>query len=339
MSVTSIHSYLVHPGKVDKSAPRVSGVKVPHTGKLFQMVERLDRDALGECDIDIVFKPAADGTKQNNCRDLLLTHLRKKDLASGLAIASQLQKATSGKPGIGLLFLVTAKDQHGHRLLVARFPADTGVMAEEKGAKLNVTFVEKVFMKNLRAYKSVLYKCEKVSTGFWTGVAVDRQMDDLHGTANYWIGDFLASNLSNTAAQGTKRVASAFQHAIKNEPDPTVREELLIASQMARQQGGRHTSAAKLAQDFRLSEKAQDAFRNAFPRKDLFSATFKFDQSEYNSVLSYRAVSLDSGGTMIANDLQFEKVFHSEQVGSDRARRRYTTEGTVVSTRLQKNAG
>jgi len=338
MSVTSIHSYLVHPGRLDKKAPKATGVKVAHTGKLFQMIEKLDHDALAECDIDIVFKPTSKGTKQNDCRDLLLQHLSKKDLASGLEIASKLQKATSGRPGIGLLFLITAKDQHGHRLLVARFPADTGVMAEETGTKLSVTFVEKVFMKNLRAYKSVLYRCTSLETGFWTGVAVDRQMDDLHGTANYWIGDFLSSSLSNTAAQGTKRVASAFQVAIGNAPDPEIRQELLLASQMARGKKGTHTSAAKLVRDFSLSVKAEEAFRSAFPRKELFGATFKFDQSEYNTVLSYRSVELDTGGTMIADDIQFDKVFKSEQIDSDHTRRRYTTEGTIVSTRLQKQA-
>src|ERR1700722_12707487 len=61
VSISSIHSYLVHPGKLNKQAPKVSGVKVAHVGKLFGMVEKLDHDAEGECDIDIVFKPGSNG--------------------------------------------------------------------------------------------------------------------------------------------------------------------------------------------------------------------------------------------------------------------------------------
>src|SRR5580658_6594945 len=131
MSITRIHSYLVHPSRGEKSAPVISGVVVPHTGKLFEMLERLDKDAERECDIDIVFR-SAKAVQQNDCRDLLLTHLSKKDLQTGHDVASRLQAATDKRSGLGLLFLIIAKNQHGSRLMVSRFPAEPGVMAEER---------------------------------------------------------------------------------------------------------------------------------------------------------------------------------------------------------------
>jgi len=231
MSISRIHSFLVHPRNDENKPADIGGVEVPHIGRLFEMLSRLDTGAESECDIDIMFSPQEDGTQQNDCRDLLLKYLAKPSVPAGLAVAERLQASTTKRSGLGLLFLIVARNQHGLRLLLSRFPAENGVMAEEHGKTLDVTFVEKVFMKNARAYKSVLYRCPSLAAGFWDGIAVDRQMDDERGTADYWIREFLASDLTNTAAAGTKRVAQALQKAIRTTTEPQVRQELVSAAQ------------------------------------------------------------------------------------------------------------
>lgn len=337
MSVSCVHSFLVAPGRLNHKAAKVSGVQLPHTGKLFEMLENIYKGAVQECDIDIIFRKAADGSQQNDSRDLLMSHLSKKDVNTGLAIAEHLQACTTGRSGLGLLFLIVGKDNGEHRLVLARFPADTGVMAELKGNALNVKFVEEVFMKNKNAYKSVLYQCQTMATGFWKGMAVDRQIDDTHGTANYWIGDFLRSDLLNTSAAGTKRIAIAFQQAIAREQSTAVKQELVLASQMARGKGGKVTSAAKIAEDLSLSEPAKAALAKGFPRKELYGSTFKFNSNEYDDVMPYRAVDLDNGATMIADNSNFDEIFRTDTIGSG-DRKRYVTEGKVINTRLQKRS-
>jgi hypothetical protein len=333
--ISRIHSYLVHASKHEKTPPVIGGVELPHSGKLFDMLTKIDTGALAECDIDIIFRPQDDGTQQNDCRDLLLAYLKKPNLNSGRAIAARLQTVTTNRSGMGLLFVIAGRDQHGLRLLISRFPAETGVMAEEHGQAIDVQFVEKVFMKNARTYKSALFRCSSVAAGFWDGVVVDRQMIDTRGSADYWTREFLASDLKNTAAAGTKRVASALQGALRTTTDPTIRQELISATQLMQGRHGRITSAQKIITDLALSAGATSAIRDAFARPELFDATFKFDRKEFDAFLLFRSVELDNGVMLIAENTSFDTVIQTEPVRRS-GTTRFSTEGAIVSEKLRK---
>lgn len=332
--ITRIHSYLVHPSKREEKPPVVGGVELPHTGKMFAMLARLVNEARKECDIAIMFRPRTDGTQQNDCRDLLLAHLAKPTVATGRVIALKLQAVTTKRSGLGLMFIITARDQHGLQLLLSRFPAETGVTAQEQGQSLSVQFVEQIFMKNARTYKSVLYEATTIHAGFWGGLAVDRQMADIRGSADYWIKEFLDSDLKNTAAAGTKRVAAAIRTAINSADDPEIRQDLVSAAQLMAGRHNRITSGEKLVQDLGLRDKTAQALRDAFPRPELFSATFKFDAREFDANLLFRSVELNNGAMMIAENTNFEKVFSPKSQGE---LTRFSTEGKIISTKLRKS--
>jgi len=180
----------------------------------------------------------------------------------------------------------------------------------------------------------VLYRCETLATGFWDGLAVDKQMIDTRGSADYWIRDFLASDLKNTAAAGTKRVAAAFQLAIRDAKTTEVRQELVAASQTMKGREGRITSAQAIAAD--LSDVAQVALKAAFPRPELYAKTFKFKISEFESNLLFRSVELDNGVTIIAENTKFDEVVEQE-IAARGDRRRFSTVGKVIDERLRKS--
>jgi putative GTP pyrophosphokinase len=73
--------------------------------------------------------------------------------------------STTHRSGLGLLFLVTGEDDGETKIVVSRFPADSGVLAEEKGKGLTVEFLERIFMKGAKSYKAkeaYTSRCEKV---------------------------------------------------------------------------------------------------------------------------------------------------------------------------------
>lgn len=333
MPITKIHSYLVHPSKHEEKPPVVGGAELPHTGKMFAMLQRLMYDARKECDISIVFRPKEDGTQQNDCRDLLLAHLAKPTVTTGRAVALKLQAVTTKRSGLGLVFFITARDQHGLQLVLSRFPADFGITAQEQGQTLSVRFIEQIFMKNPRTYKSVLYEASTIHAGFWDGLAVDRQMTDIRGGADYWIKEFLESELKNTPAAGTKRVAAAVRTAINSTKDPEIRQDLVSAAQLLAGRHNRITSAAAIVKDLGLRDKSAQALRDAFPRPELFGASFRFDSKEFDANLLFRSVELDSGGMMIAENTVFEKVFNPKPHGEVT---HFSTEGKIISTRFRK---
>ena len=329
------HSFLVHPSKSEDTQPIIGGVRIPSSGKLFDMLSKLYTGAPTECDIEIQFRPMDDGRQENEARSLFLNYLINPTIEAGRAIAAQLQAVTTHRSGLGLLFVIADIERNRSRLMISRFPADEGVIAQEQARGLNLEFIERVFMKSARAYKNVLYSCASPRAGFWHGFAVDRQTGEGQELSNYWISEFLKSELRTTGAAGTKRMAVALRSAMRK-ADPIVREELWSAARLMRGQAGHRMSMSAIASRLRLSQDATDALRGELSRPELFTEAFQFDRDEFDKHIAYRSVELDNGALMIADNADFERVFVTEPVGDGSTVHRYSTVGSVVQQGLRK---
>ncbi len=145
MKIYKAHSYLTYPAKALKVKPKILGANVAANTKLYDMLSDVLVKSKTECNIDISFNPT-NGQQDNESRKLIIDYVDKPTRSNGLKIAEALQNVTTNRSGMGLLFLVLVKVNKRNRLLISRFPADYGVLAEDTGNKLNVEFVEKVFM-------------------------------------------------------------------------------------------------------------------------------------------------------------------------------------------------
>jgi len=335
MPVAHMYSFLVKPGKSLADQPGIAGVRVTGANKLVEMLSALYENAEKECDIEIIFRPSADGSQTNPCRSLLLDYLRRPSLPAGRAIAKRLQENTTRRSGLGLLFVVDGAAGRGHRLFLSRFPADQGIVAEATGDSLDVDFIEQIFMKNSKTYKAVAYTELATGAGFWEGRAVDKQTQ-VRELTNYWIDEFLDSDLQTTAAAGSKRLALAMREAIQLAPNAAVRGELLAATRLLAGQNGRRVSPEQVAHSFGLSPEALSSLRSAMPHPEMFAQTFEFSADEFNKHAPYLSVELDNGGVLIAPQPTFGEVFKRETIGPQQDRVRFTTEGTVVDERIRK---
>jgi hypothetical protein len=115
-----------------------------------------------------------------------------------------------------------------------------------------------------------------------------------------------------------------------------VRQELISAASLLRGQHGRRRSARQLVEQLGLSELATSALAAAFPRADLLEEVFEFDREEFQRHAPYRAVEMDNGGVLIAEDARFGEVFQQQVVDADQNRVRYVTEGRVIDESLRK---
>ncbi|NLF73016.1 MAG: hypothetical protein GX575_28600, partial [Candidatus Anammoximicrobium sp.] len=207
MTLERIHSFLVHPEKkhLDQQTP-IRGTLVEHSGRLFKMLGDVFDNADRECMHDITFDPAPDGSQQNDCRNLVVTYLRHRSLDAGRTIAERLQRVTTNKSGLGLLFLLAGRDGAEMKIVLSRFPADSAILAEESAESLSVQFLEKVFMKSATAYKAAVYRGKTLEGDFWDGKAVDKQTNsEVLSISNYWIKEFLSSDFRATSAQVSAR--------------------------------------------------------------------------------------------------------------------------------------
>lgn len=281
MQIERIHSYLVHPAKNADAQPEISGTQIPRRGSLYAMLNGVFNKAHKECDVDIVFRPDKDGQQQNECRNLVITYAQDPRIDNGRQLAKRLQSVSTNRSGLGLLFLIKGKVDRNHQLVISRFPADQGVVAQEQVQKLSVEFIERVFMKNTKAYKSALYSSDSFKRGFWDGRAVDHQISGYRELSDYWIREFLASELRTTGPAGTKRLAVALCSAIKSVGELGIRQELISAVSLLRNRHGQRQSARQLVEQIGLSPPAATALEDAFPRIELMDEIFQFDRDEF----------------------------------------------------------
>jgi len=314
MPIEKIYSFLTYPkkNKIDEELP--SGTSIPlDQGKLCKMLGDIFDNAATQCNIPVMFT-SEDKVQANPVRSELQTIFKKPSIATVAQLAARLQKATSGTSGMGLLFICIGPDAHGERIVISRFPADEGVVAERTSTNLTVSFVEQVFLKSAHSFKAATY----VSTGkvneLWTGYAVDKQIN--HGSkamADYWIIDFLLSDMATTGAAGTKRLALALKATLTSTTDVNVKREITSAVHLAANIPNKALTISEFCDSFHLSPQTKSAISAKVNPSRLINEKFKFDQREFGKHIAYKQVELDNGAVLTAPVEKFEECFKTTQ--------------------------
>ena len=265
--------------------------------------------------------------------DLILTYLGGPTLARGRHIVERLEAVTTHRSGLGLLFLIVGSEGKDYKVVISRFAAHSAVSAEEDQQNLSVEFLERVFMRSVHAYKAVLYRNPSLITGFWLGRAVDKQINNQE-SSNYWIAEFLDSDLRTTTAAGTRRLAVALRDAAKRTADVGVKSEIAAAVTLATGLRGQRLSISDFTKHLRLSDAAKRAVSDEVRGVGTLEERFQFDLDEFTRHVAYRTVELDSGGLLTADAMTFDNVFHRDVIDEPEHKVRYSTEGRVISERL-----
>jgi hypothetical protein len=334
MAVTHIHTYLVHP-KSAAGGDGLGGAAVVLEGKLFSLLNDVYTKSDAQCNIDISFNVPADGAQQNPVRSMILSYLVDPTLDKGLEIATKLQGATDGRSGLGLLFLISGMEGQHHKIVISRFPADNGILAEIKAEGLSVEFLERVFMKSAHAYKAAAYSGPAVDGEFWQGRAVDRQIgDSVVRLSDYWIRGFLESDFRVTPAAGTRRLALALKEASRLAKSPETKHALVAAATLAPGLEGHNLSAREFQEQFHLPAEARTLMDTALRTEGAANEKFVFRNEEFARHIVYRSVELDSGAILTAENAEFDEVFEQEPADGD-GRVKFSAVGAVVQERLR----
>lgn len=339
MALTTIHSYLVRPSKGIDKQPKIGGAEVTGPGQLFDVLSDIYEKSSTECNIDIAFTHNSDGKQQNDCRDAIVKYVGKPSLPGGRSIAKSLQEVTTNRSGLGLLFLLVGKESEKYKLVVSRFPAENGILADLEGDEdLKVEFIEKVFMKNAHSYKAAMYTATSLKTGFWSGKAVDKQINSqLLIISDYWIKEFLLSDLKTTSAAGTKRLANAIRQAITKSSDLKVKEELILAARFAPKLNGKSVSIASVARQAKLSTAATDLLKDQLHSPHLFTEQFKFSEKEYEKYVVFETTELENGAIMMAPAGKFKELFKPKPVKGSDGEVEFSAKGRVSNLRIRKS--
>ncbi len=331
-----ILSYLVPPGKNNPKPEEIRGTQIPLSGRLHEMLSDVFVKADKECHIPIRFVIGDDGVQQNEARDQIIELMQTPSLAKGHKLAERLGAVSTGKSGLGLLFLILGDDDSTHKVVISRFPADQGVLAEAKKGTLEVEFVERVFMKNAASYKSALYKGRSFKSDFWSGHSIDKQInaqqDDLR---LYWIRDFLSSDFKTTSKAGSKRLAVALKEAPKAVKPLGLKQEIVSSIILSQGLAGKSVSIDSVVNRFNLSDEAKEIIKSQVPNETLLNDTFQLDLEEFQRYAAFESIELDNGGILTAPAERFDQTFSREVINEADERYRFSTEGRVVDQRIK----
>jgi hypothetical protein len=257
-------------------------------------------------------------------------------LVRGRRIAERLASFTTHRSRLGLLFLIVGSEGVGNKVIISRFPADSGILAEENSEALSISFLERIFMKSAKSYKAVLYKRNSSTGGLWTGRAVDKQLNNPETElSGYWIAEFIDSDFRTTSAAGTRRLAIALRDAAKNTDDIELKSEIVSAARLVSGFDGQRISISGFAQQIRLSAAAKRAVF-AQLKGNTADESFQLNAQEFTRLAAYRTVELDSGGMLTAETANFDTIFQKEVVNRRMRTVKYTAEGKVVSEKIGK---
>ena len=336
---TSILSYLVQPNKGAEPIIEPIGSNVPVFEKIGALLCRLADEAEDECDIPIIFSIGEDGTKFNEMHNLVIKFCGNHSMENGEVIATRLSLSTSKNSGQCLLFLIHSIDnQKNVKLVMSRFPAEFGILAENADEKLQLEFVEQVFMKSHDRYKAAIFKGKPVVDSLWIGKATDTQTRNrFEELANYWVYDFLNCAYKDTSALGTKRFAVALKKAVKSTTDSQTRAELVFLAQQASNFNLESLSIDKILDFFAVSDDARSQISQHLPNSATSHAEFIFNREEFLKNVRYTSLALDTGVIITAPSEKFSELVNSKNMSQNgELQIEITLHGKIIDQNLRK---
>jgi hypothetical protein len=336
MPLESIYSFLTYPKKNQPDDPLASGTEIPtnQESKLYQMLDVIFQRAENDFNVPIIFT-TEDGKQDNQARTELLGLLSAPSVATASPLALRLQRATTGTSGMGLMFFCIGRDGKQTRIVLCRFPADEGVVAERTGDDLTVQFVEQVFLKSAHAFKAATFIADGRADQLWVGNVIDRQINNgSKAVADYWIVSFLMAEFATTPAAGTKRLALAMRAASESTDSIRVKQEIVSASSLAPNIPKRAMTIASFCGRLNFSDETTQAVLSKVNPARLIREQFRFDAAEFEHHLQYRQVELDNGAILTAPSKEFESIFKDT---ARNGKHTFTTTGEIVNQRLKSS--
>jgi len=307
MDIVKIQSYLVEPGKGMKNPPPIFGLEIPKSGGLFDLLVKIYDKAESECNINIAFNMDKDGTQNNEVHSMFVDFSKEPENFKGQPIAERLCRVTTGRSGLGLLFLMLARQDQNIKLVVSRFPAERGILAETDNLMLRLELIERIFMKNPKYYKAALQS-------------------------------FLNSNYKTTSKEGSRQFANAVLRASQTAKDLSTKQKLASLATLVSGLDGKTVSINDIIKKYTLSPEVEYELLKNLPYPEYADTKFTFDSGEFTSNAPYSCVELDNEAMMIAPSNTFDDVFVRElieQINQTKDLYRFSTKGQIQREQLR----
>jgi hypothetical protein len=336
MKISKIYGFVAPVGKEAGNIDGlvIQGSEIQPSHKLFTKLEALFNSASKECDILIKFI-AKTGQQDNVVRDHIIKICNDFSLENCKPLVKSLTSLTDNKIKEGLLFFIYAKDQNETELLIARYPSEEGITAKYDKGKYVFEVIDDVFLKNSRKYKAVYYRSKQ--DNFWTGYAVDKQINDssTKEISDYWVKDFLQSELKLNSNRGSQLLAKAVRRTIIETTDEEIKGELIAVTPLVKNINTQTLTLKSFFDKMHLSPKTKTEVLGKIDNPDLCKISFQFNSDRFAENCNYLINILDTGAVVMAPAADFPTVWN--EVITTNGKVRYSTEGMKVKTKIRNS--
>ena len=225
------------------------------------------------------------------------------------------------------------------KLVVSRFPAERGILAEKDVLGLKLGLIERIFMQSPKYYKAAYYLGIPIQKDLWSGYAIDKQVNYRNSEiAQYWIQSFLNSNYKTTSKEGSRQFANAVLRASQTAKDLSTKQKLASLAALVSGLDGKTVSINDIIKKYTLSPEVEYELLKNLPYPEYADTKFTFDSGEFTSNAPYSCVELDNEATMIAPSNTLDDVFVRElieQINQTKDLYRFSTKGQIQREQLR----
>jgi len=311
----------------------IVGEDINQNSKLFKMLSDIFNRSTNECDIPIKFVPIK-GKQENPIRDEIINIDKTFSVTACSILVKILSSLTDHKTKDGLVFFIKGNQGKNSKIMIARFPAETGITINPTADKVNFDVIDDVFLKNSRKYKAAYYLSKEQ---FWIGYAIDKQVNEGRGKvkeiSDYWIKQFLQSEMKITSQRGTAILAKAVRATLETTEEQDIKNELVTLSTTIKNVNNKTVSFESFFAEMNLSDETKNEVLQKID-KGIQKTKFKIDEEEFRTNCNYLVDILDNGAIVIAPAKEFNDIWLKSYVAED-DEYKYSTTGKPIKSKYQ----
>lgn len=335
MEIEKVFCFSSPVGKVSDELWKkyIKHTEIQEDHDVFNKMVQLVADVKKDCNLNIKFT-STDGKQDNEVRNMIINIVKSKDANTIRPLVERLSSKTDNKSKSGLVFIIIGNINKNTFIIIARFPAEEGIVVNDKDKKIKVEIIDEVFLKNSHRYKLVYFEGKSVQGDFWKGLALDKQINEsvnyIREISDYWIYDFLQCELEMTSKRGSTLLAKTFRSALNSDLPDSDKEDLIKLSLGIKQFDGKKTSIKTILKKVNMSEAIQEKIIKSLPNREVADTIFDFSSIHFNGIFNLRVKYLDTGAIIIGPNDVFDNLFNPLLV-ADSGITRYTTEGITTN--------
>lgn len=335
MELSNVFCYFspVAKGSTEDISDKIKHTIIGESHDVYLKMLQLIASVKKECDLNIIF--TSTGENQNNeTRNMIINIIREKTVSSGIPLVAWLSKNTDNKSKSGLVFILLGKNNNSDFFILARFPAEEGIVINDKRNGIKVQVLDEVFLKNSHRYKMAYFEGISLKGDFWKGLAVDKQINEsaigVREVSEYWIKDFLKCDLEMTSKRGSILVAKSLRSILGSKIEDTDKEKIIEAAISVKTLNGKKTTIRKMIDDLGIEKNIANKIIDQLPNREVADKVFHFDVSYFTGIFNLRVKYLNTGAVIMAPNEEFDNIFNQNYV-AESGMTRYITEGFTTN--------